>query len=91
MRHAAALIAFGIAMPFIVPAYASTEAAIEPTVVPVAVLDPGAGNDSPRSLETMRGIIAAVDERNDRITIQLSPEVTAELKVRDGLLFNAVR
>jgi rhodanese-related sulfurtransferase len=91
MKHAVALIAFGIAMPFIVPAYASTDAAIKPAVIPVAAPDIGAGNDSRRSLETMRGVVAAVDERYDRITVQLSRDATADLKVRDGLLFNAVR
>ena len=32
-----------------------------------------------------------VDERNDRITVRLSADATADLKVRDGLLFNAIR
>jgi hypothetical protein len=91
MKHAAALIAIGMAMPFMVPACASTEAAVNPAVNQVAVLATNAGNDSRRSLETMRGVIAAIDERNDRITVQLSPNTTADLRVRDGLLFNAVR
>ncbi|SDT01158.1 hypothetical protein [Bradyrhizobium canariense] len=91
MKQVVALIAFGIAMPFVFTAYASAEAATGPAVISVAAPDTGAGDGSHRSLETLRGVIAAVDEKNDRITVRLSPDATADLKVRDGLLFNAVR
>jgi hypothetical protein len=43
------------------------------------------------SAETISGIVASIDERNDTIKIRRSPETTEELKVQDGLLFNAVR
>ena len=43
------------------------------------------------STETISGIVASIDERNDTIKIRRSPETTVELKVQDGLLFNAVR
>jgi Cu/Ag efflux protein CusF len=46
--------------------------------------------------ETMRGIVANVDERNDRISVRLpssgtAGDVTGDFKVQDGLIFNAVR
>lgn len=41
--------------------------------------------------EIISGVVASVDERNDTINIQQSPEMTEELKVQDGLLFSAVR
>lgn len=41
--------------------------------------------------EVVRGVVASVDERNDTIKIQRSPETAEELKVRDGLLFDIVR
>jgi hypothetical protein len=41
--------------------------------------------------EIISGVVAGVDERNDMIKIRRSPQTTEELKVRDGLLFNAVR
>ena len=91
MKQAVTLVAFGIAMPFIFPAYASAQAATGPAVISVAASDTGAGDGSHPPLQTLRGVIAAVDEQNDRITVRLSPDATADLKVRDGLLFNAVR
>ena len=57
--------------------------------MPLAAPDTGAGKV--RSRETLRGVVAAVDERNDRITVRLPSDASADLKVRDGLLFNAVR
>jgi len=44
-----------------------------------------------RPQEELRGVIAAVDERNDRITVRLTSGTTEELRVQDGLVFNAVR
>ena len=41
--------------------------------------------------ETISGVVASVDERNDTIRIRRSPKAIEELKVQDGLLFNAVR
>jgi Cu/Ag efflux protein CusF len=41
--------------------------------------------------KVISGVVASVDERNDTIKIRQSPQMTEELKVRDGLLFNAVR
>jgi len=45
--------------------------------------------------ETLRGVVASVDERNDKISVRLqSPatgETTEDFKVQDGLIFNAVR
>ncbi len=41
--------------------------------------------------ETINGVVTRVDERNDTIKVRRSPQTTEELKVQDGLLFNAVR
>jgi type II secretory pathway component PulC len=42
--------------------------------------------------ETLRGIVASTNERNDTLTIQLpSTGTTSDFKVRDGLIFNSVR
>jgi protein-tyrosine-phosphatase len=45
--------------------------------------------------ESLRGVVASVDERNDIISVRLqSPskgETTEDFKVQDGLIFNAVR
>ena len=44
---------------------------------------------------TFRGVVASVDERNDRISIRLQSsatvETTEDFKVQDGLVFDAVR
>jgi Cu/Ag efflux protein CusF len=45
---------------------------------------------SARPQQTLRGVVAAVDERNDRITLRSTPDVTADFKVQDGLIFNSV-
>jgi hypothetical protein len=87
----AALIVFGIAMSFVAQVHASAVAAMAPTAISVAVPAVSAGSGSPEIHEILRGVVAAVDERNDRITVRLSSDATADLKVRDGLLFNAVR
>ncbi|WP_426442726.1 hypothetical protein [Bradyrhizobium genosp. P] len=88
MKRIAALIAIGIATPLAMPAHAAADAAAKPSVVTIAA-PAGAGSD--RSLETLRGFVEAVDERNDVMTLRLPSNVVAALKVNDGLLFNAVR
>jgi hypothetical protein len=89
MKRVAALIVFGVAMSFAAQADASADAGMPPATISAAAPD-GAGNGS-RSIQVLRGVVAAVDERNDRITVRLSADATADLKVRDGLLFNAIR
>lgn len=79
----AALIAVGIAMSLSSAARAATDAAPERSAAPVSVPYP--------ARETLRGVVANVDERNDRITVRLPSDASTDLKVRDGLLFNAVR
>jgi hypothetical protein len=44
-----------------------------------------------RPQQTLRGVIAGVDQRNDRITVRLTSLATVDLKVQDGLLFDCVR
>jgi hypothetical protein len=89
MKKTAALIAVGVAMSLTVAVRAATDAVPAPSTMPLAAPDAGAGND--RLAETLRGVVAAVDERNDSITLRLPSDVSTKLKVRDGLLFNAVR
>ena len=43
------------------------------------------------SQEVLQGMITAVDQSNDRITVRLSSGVVADFRVQDGLIFNAVR
>jgi hypothetical protein len=42
------------------------------------------------AMETLRGVVDSVDERNDTIKIRLSPETVEQLRVQDGLIFNSV-
>lgn len=91
MKQAAASIAFGIAVSFTAQAYASTDTGLAAAAISVAAPDTTNGDGSPQIRTVLRGVVASVDERNDRITVRLSPNATAELRVRDGLLFNAVR
>jgi Cu/Ag efflux protein CusF len=82
---------FGIAMSFAGPVHVASDAATGPAVISAAAAPDTVGNATGRSRETLRGVVASVDERNDRISVRLAPDATADLKVRDGLLFNAVR
>jgi hypothetical protein len=43
-----------------------------------------------RPQETLQGVVTAVDERNDRITVRLTSDATEDFRVQDGLVFNAV-
>jgi len=83
MKPMSGLIAAGIVVSLMTAAGAATDVgtgiAVAPVSAPVA------------ARETLRGTVAAVDERNDSITLRLATDVNARLKVRDGLLFNAVR
>jgi Cu/Ag efflux protein CusF len=44
-----------------------------------------------RGQQTLEGVITAVDEQNDRITVRLTSDATEDFNVQDGLVFNAVR
>ncbi|MGX9431526.1 MULTISPECIES: hypothetical protein [Bradyrhizobium] len=44
-----------------------------------------------RPQEKLRGVVAEVDQRHDRITVRLTSLTTADFKVQDGLLFDSVR
>jgi protein-tyrosine-phosphatase len=41
--------------------------------------------------QTLQGVITAIDERGDRITVRLVPDNSSEFRVQDGLIFNAIR
>jgi protein-tyrosine-phosphatase len=43
-----------------------------------------------RPQEELQGVVTAVDERSDRITVRLKSDTTEDFKVQDGLIFNAV-
>ena len=43
------------------------------------------------SREILRGVIAAVDQSNDQVTVQLMSDAVANFKVQDGLIFDIVR
>jgi protein-tyrosine-phosphatase len=43
-----------------------------------------------RPQETLRGVVTAVDERDDRITLRLASDVTTDVAVQDGLIFNSL-
>ena len=47
--------------------------------------------ERPRPQETLRGVVAGIDERNDRITLRLARDASADFKVQDGLVFDAAR
>jgi Cu/Ag efflux protein CusF len=50
-----------------------------------------ATTDHTPPLELLHGMITAVDQSNDRITVRLASGAVANFKVQDGLIFNAVR
>jgi Cu/Ag efflux protein CusF len=56
----------------------------------VGVAMPEAAAMPKPATETMHGVVQSIDERNDTITLRLSPEKTQQFRVQDGLLFNAV-
>ena len=43
-----------------------------------------------RPQETLHGVVTAIDERNDRITLRLAKDASNDFKVRDALNFDAV-
>jgi Cu/Ag efflux protein CusF len=88
MRPITVLIAAGIVMSLTLIVHAAPDAAAASSTIPLAAPDAGANT---RAVETLRGVVASVDERNDSITLRLPSDVSTVLKVRDGLLFNAVR
>jgi hypothetical protein len=64
---------------------AQDAAANEPVSAPAFASDVAAR-------ETLRGTVAETNERNDTLTVQIaSTGQSGDFKVRDGLLFNAVR
>jgi Cu/Ag efflux protein CusF len=90
MKHAAC-IAFGIAISFTAQALATADAGFAPVAISLATPGTAIEHGQAQIRKVLRGVVAGVDERNDRITVRLSHNATAELKVQDGLLFNAVR
>jgi hypothetical protein len=43
------------------------------------------------AIETLRGVVDSIDQSSDTINIRLSPGPIEQLRVQDGLIFNAVR
>ena len=50
-----------------------------------------ATTDHTPSHEVLQGMITAVDQSNDRISVRLASGPVTDFKVQDGLIFNAVR
>jgi len=44
-----------------------------------------------RPQETFHGVVTAIDERNDRITLRLAKDASSDFRVQDALMFDAVR
>jgi Cu/Ag efflux protein CusF len=105
MKHPLTLLALGVALLISLPARAADidwktvdaalgeTAAVSGEVTPVISKLLDSGSDTQ---ETLRGIVANVDERNNKITVRFpsagtAGDVTGDFKVQDGLIFNAVR
>jgi len=75
------------------PATKDYVAAREAIVVHIESLVPTLATTA--SATSLKGVVASVDERNDRISIRLQStatgETTEDYKVQDGLVFDAVR
>jgi Cu/Ag efflux protein CusF len=84
-----ALIMLGLGQ-FTVAASAADAAARDVIVRHIDDLIPALA-ERPRPRETLRGVVTGIDERNDLITLRLASDVSADFRVQDGLLFNAVR
>jgi len=57
----------------------------------IVAITQGAAVAREPATETLRGVIASVDQGNDTIKIRLSQDKTEQFNVQDGLIFNAVR
>jgi protein-tyrosine-phosphatase len=44
-----------------------------------------------RPQETFHGVVTAIDERNDRISVRLAKDASSDFRVQDALIFDAVR
>jgi hypothetical protein len=80
MKHSLALLTLGVVLQFAPPAFASTHDLVPPPAVVPA-----------RPAQTVRGMVTAIDERNDRISLRLPTDVSEDFRVQDGLVFNSVR
>jgi hypothetical protein len=68
-------------------ALSSPPASIEQDMVVVQ----GASGARPLATETLRGIVASVDQASNTLKIRLSADTTEIFRVQDGLIFDAVR
>lgn len=89
MKTPAASVAAALAILLATSAHAATGNV--PEASSVSTSGPGLDVDRAGPRATLTGTIAFVDERNDVITVRTAANATADLRVRDGLLFNAVR
>jgi hypothetical protein len=84
-------VASGIAIWFIAQAHPSWAVSAESAVISSTAPDTGLGNGIHPVHRVLRGVVEAVDERKGQITVRLSSDAIVDLRVRDGLLFDAVR
>jgi hypothetical protein len=80
-------LAFAVTIALVAQALAATNGLIR-SDAPSSIL---AYDRVPLATERLQGIVAAIDERNDQVTLRLPSNETTDLKVADGLLFNALR
>jgi hypothetical protein len=86
------VLTLGVVLQLAPPARAASTAPEDKTIVLISDLE--APTAPPQ--RTVRGVIAAIDERNDRISLRLPNDDSEDFKiedfkVRDGLVFNSVR
>jgi hypothetical protein len=92
MKHPFTVLTLGVVLELALPAYAASTAPEDKTIVIISA--PAARTAPPQ--QTVRGMVTAIDERNDRIALRLPNDSSEDFKVedfkvQDGLVFNSVR
>lgn len=83
--------AYAEALPLEIPATTSDRDATQPVLSDrLDALGP-APTMRARPQETLRGVVAEIDQRYGRISVRLTSLAISDFKVQDGLLFDAVR
>jgi hypothetical protein len=80
MKHLFKLLTFAVALQ--PPAFAAVGATSDSFITLPTRAPP---------LEILQGVVTAIDEGHDQISVRLGPDAMEGFKVQDGLIFNAVR
>ena len=80
MMRPFALLALGAALLLAIPVCAEAVPDDKPALA-----------EQPRPQQTLRGMVTGIDERSDRLTVRLAEGSSSDFKVKDALVFNAVR